>query len=76
MELGPGGGFTVKYCTYILLARVTCRASNFRKLEPFGVQIHLQYGISRLFEIVEALLRCIRKSLSIGKFGPASAGRV
>lgn len=65
MELGPGVGFAVRYCTYILHAQVTCGASNFRQLERFGVQIHIQYGISRLFEIIEALLRCIRKSLSV-----------
>lgn len=55
----------MKYRTYIVRAREICRACNFRELEPFGVQIHRQYGISRLFEIVEALLRCIRKSLSV-----------
>ena len=75
MVLGPGGGFKVKYCTYILLAREACRASDFDKIKPFGVQIHRQYGISRPFEIVEALLRCIRKSLSVVEIWPGVRGQ-
>lgn len=77
MVLGPGVGLTVKGTVRTVLRAqgISYCACKLRKLEPFGVQIHRQYSTSRLFEIVEAFLRCIRMSLSVVEISPGVRGQ-